>query len=70
VKAICDGFHGDYAELFGSAEARPIHLGRKVSNPLYYIKEQVKIYEPEEASRPFQREGVLAEDASSSTRVA
>jgi pyruvate-formate lyase-activating enzyme len=70
VKAICDGFHGDYAELFGSAEARPIHLGRKVTDPLYYIKEQVKIYEPEEASRPFQREGVLAEDASSSTRVA
>jgi len=70
VKAICDGFHGDYAELFGSAEARPIHLGRKVTDPLYYIKEQVKIYEPEEASRPFQREGVLAEEASSSTRVA
>ena len=43
VKAICDGFHGDYAALFGSDEARPIHLGRKVTDPLYYIKEQVKI---------------------------
>jgi hypothetical protein len=70
VKAICDGFHGDYAELFGSAEARPIHVGRKITDPLYFIKEQVKIYEPEEASRPFHRERVLAEDADSSTRVA
>jgi len=55
VKAICDGFHGDYASLFGSEEARPIHIGRKVADPLHYIKDQVKIYEPEEASRPFHR---------------
>ena len=70
VKAICDGFHGDYAELFGSAEARPIHVGRKITDPLYFIKEQVKIYEPEEASRPFHHDRVLAGDADSSTRVA
>jgi hypothetical protein len=60
VKAICDGFHGDYASLFGSDEARPIHLGRKISDPLFYIGEQVKIYEPEEASRPFGRTQPLA----------
>lgn len=55
VKAICDGFHGDYASLFTSDEARPIHVGHKVTDPLFYIQEQVKIYEPEEASRPFRR---------------
>ena len=54
VKAICDGFHGDYVSLFGSDEARPIHLGGKVDDPLYFIRDQVKIYEPEEAERPFR----------------
>jgi sulfatase maturation enzyme AslB (radical SAM superfamily) len=54
VKAICDGFHGDYVSLFGSDEARPIHLGGKVADPLHFIKDQVKIYEPEEAGRPFR----------------
>ena len=54
VKSICDGFHGDYASLFGSDEARPIHLGRRTTDPLHYIREQVKIYEPEEAARPFR----------------
>jgi uncharacterized Fe-S cluster-containing radical SAM superfamily protein len=59
AKAICDGFHGDYASLFGSDEARPIRLGMKITDPLHYIKDQVKIYEPEEASRPFLRTGIL-----------
>jgi hypothetical protein len=60
VKAICDGFHGDYASLFGSDEATPIHVGKKITDPLYYIKNQVKIYEPEEASRPFRKKTPLA----------
>ena len=54
MKAICDGFHGDYVSLFGSDEARPIHLGGKVEDPLHFIRDQVKIYEPEEAERPFR----------------
>jgi uncharacterized Fe-S cluster-containing radical SAM superfamily protein len=57
VKAICDGFHGDYAALFGSDEARPILAGRPVTDPLHYVKDQVKTYEPEEASRPFSPMG-------------
>jgi uncharacterized Fe-S cluster-containing radical SAM superfamily protein len=59
VKAICDGFHGDYAALFGSDEARPIRIGSAVTDPLRYIKDQVKIYEPEETSRPFARPASL-----------
>ena len=58
-KAICDGFHGDYASLFGSDEAQPIRVGMKITDPLHYIKDQVKMYEPEEASRPFLRTGIL-----------
>src|SRR5262249_54004053 len=40
VKAICDGFHGDYASLFTSNEARPIHIGKKVTDPTHYIRHQ------------------------------
>ena len=60
VKAICDGFHGDYASLFTSDEARPIRTGKKVTDPTYYIRHQVKIYEPEEGSRPFRHREPLA----------
>jgi uncharacterized Fe-S cluster-containing radical SAM superfamily protein len=60
VKAICDGFHGDYASLFTSAEARPIRIGKKVTDPTHYIRHQVKIYEPEEGSRPFRHTQPLA----------
>jgi hypothetical protein len=60
VKAICDGFHGDYASLFTSDEARPIHIDRKITDPTYYIRQQAKIYEPEEASRPFRDREPLA----------
>ena len=59
MKAICDGFHGDYASLFGSEEAQPIHIGRKITDPLHYIGHQVKIYEPEEAVRPFRQTAPL-----------
>jgi sulfatase maturation enzyme AslB (radical SAM superfamily) len=48
ARAICDGFHADYADLFGTAEARPIKLGLKLTDPLFYIREQVKIVEPED----------------------
>ena len=60
VKAICDGFHGDYASLFTSDEARPIRIGKKVTDPPHYIRHQVKIYEPEEGSRPFRHKTPLA----------
>lgn len=43
VKSICDGFHGDYLELYGSEEARPIKLGHKVTDPCHYAKDQVKM---------------------------
>jgi len=48
VQSICDGFHGDYAELFGAQEATPIKIGKKIDDPQYYIKEQAKIVEEED----------------------
>ncbi|MGH9137288.1 MAG: radical SAM protein [Acidimicrobiales bacterium] len=54
VKPICDGFHSDYAALFGTSEAEPIRIGRTVTDPLLYIREQAKVYDAAESSRPFR----------------
>ena len=48
MKRICDGFHGDYADLFGTEEARPITDEPPTDNPLHYIQHQEKIVEPED----------------------
>lgn len=48
VSSICDGFQGDYGELFGFAEARPIKLGRRITDPKHYMAEQPKIVEVQE----------------------
>lgn len=42
VKNICDGFHSDYAEIFGSEEATPIIEETSIDEPLFYIKDQEK----------------------------
>ena len=46
ARAICDGFYGDYAELFGEDEARPIHVGGPVSDPQHFSREQAKRIHP------------------------
>ena len=45
---ICDGLHGDYAEFFGTDEANPIISVEPIDDPLFYIRKQEKIIEPEE----------------------
>lgn len=51
MRNICDGFHGDYADLYGTSEARAIDPGQPaVSDPLHYIRHQEKIVEPEDTS--------------------
>jgi hypothetical protein len=47
-KNICDGFHGDYAEFFGTGEASPITDMPPTDDPLYFIREQEKIVEEED----------------------
>jgi len=51
VKAICDGFHGDYAALFGTDEAVAIHLAQDVKDPRHYIAHQEKLPAPEDKDR-------------------
>ena len=46
ARDICDGFHGDYAELFGTGEAQPISGATRIADPLYYIREQEKPWNP------------------------
>lgn len=42
IQSICDGIHGDYAELFGTGETEPV-VGHIVDNPLQYISSQEKV---------------------------
>jgi MoaA/NifB/PqqE/SkfB family radical SAM enzyme len=48
IQNICDGFHGDYAYIFGTDEAKPIIASSKISDPKYFIVEQEKIVEEED----------------------
>lgn len=41
--SICDGFYGDYADLFGTAEARPLAIGRRVVDPQHFSRHQHKV---------------------------
>ena len=45
LKGICDGFHGDYVEFFGTDEAEPITDISPVDDHLFYIQRQEKIVE-------------------------
>jgi len=46
LSSICDGFYGDYTDLFGSSEARPISIGRRVEDPQHYSRHQQKRIHP------------------------
>ncbi|MCC6699419.1 MAG: hypothetical protein IT365_27590, partial [Candidatus Hydrogenedentes bacterium] len=48
ARRICDGFHGDYAGLFGTGEATPITNIPATEDPLHYIRKQEKVVEPED----------------------
>ena len=50
ARGICDGFHGDYAEIFGLDEVRPIENQSKIDDPKYFIQGQDKIVEHEDFS--------------------
>lgn len=48
ARDICDGFHGDYAAIFGSDEARPIQDVPRIDDPRYFISQQEKVVEQED----------------------
>ena len=43
IEDICDGFHEDYAEVFGMSEAKAIKIEKKITDPKFYINEQLKV---------------------------
>ncbi|NIA14976.1 MAG: radical SAM protein [Nitrospiraceae bacterium] len=47
---ICDGFHGDYADFFGTDEAVPITDIQPTHDPKFFIREQEKAVELEDES--------------------
>lgn len=49
ARGICDGFHGDYAQLFGTQEATPITDIAPTNDPTFFIREQEKIVEDEDS---------------------
>jgi hypothetical protein len=46
LRPICDGVHGDYAELFGVEGIRPIRLGTAIVDPQHYTCRQHKVIHP------------------------
>lgn len=48
AKNICDGFHGDYAEIFGTDEARTIADENLIKHPKHYINNQYKVVASED----------------------
>ena len=48
LQEICDGFHGDYADLFGVGEAAPVLLASPVFDPTHYIAAQLKVTEEQD----------------------
>ncbi len=48
LKSVCDGFYGDYVELFGSEAARPISLGGPVDDPQHFSRRQRKRIHPQD----------------------
>lgn len=50
ARNICDGFHGDYADFFGTGEAQPITGGMPFDDPRHYIQHQEKVVFPEDES--------------------
>ena len=51
AKDICDGFHGDYAAMCGTDEARPVLSTSLIIEPTYYIRHQKKIVEKDDEGR-------------------
>jgi pyruvate-formate lyase-activating enzyme len=52
LRAVCDGFHAQYAARWGGAEARP-YPGATITDPCHFINQQPKVeYQPAAASTP------------------
>lgn len=43
LRPICDGFHGDYADMFGTVEAQPVTDLPRINDSLHFISQQQKV---------------------------
>ena len=50
LRAICDGFTNDYVQYFGGDEAVPVVDIPPVHDPTFFIRQQQKIVESEDAA--------------------
>jgi len=48
LQNICDGFHGDYADLFDGDEAEPVTMAPRNDDPCTFIRKQLKVVEQED----------------------
>ena len=42
VRLICDGLHGDYADMFGTNEAQPLDRKVALNDPRHFLNKQIK----------------------------
>ncbi|MDD3013275.1 MAG: radical SAM protein [Candidatus Gastranaerophilales bacterium] len=45
LTGICDGFHRDYAKIYGFDEGNSVNLDKTIYDPRYFISEQMKVAE-------------------------
>ncbi len=48
LQPICDGIYGDYAALFGDAEATPVTIGGRTADPQHFTRRQLKRVHPDD----------------------
>lgn len=53
ISGLCDGFHKDYADNIGFAEATAVTLDQPSADPRFYQRHQLKVIEAEEAEWVF-----------------
>lgn len=63
LKGICDGFHKDYAEIFGFDEAQTVTLSGPVYDPCHYSNDQLKVVEAQEYGWALPEAHPLAQQA-------
>ena len=61
LRGICDGFHADYADIFGFGEAGAITLQAPTFDPCYYAADQLKVVEAQEYGWALPKGHPLAE---------
>jgi hypothetical protein len=46
LRKICDGVYGDYVDLFGTEDLRPLETDWQAEDPQHYTRDQFKVIHP------------------------